>query len=104
MGIEEQPQHKNVASDLFASVRAKTGLTQEKLAEKVGICLRQWQYVESGERQSADWVFLNCLGLRRPDLVREIVQASREGMPGGDPPLPPPSLGGPDTGFGGPQT
>lgn len=101
MAIEEQPKHKQVASDLFASVRKKTGLSQKDLAEKVGICTRQWQYVESGDRQPAGWVLLNCLGLRRPELVREVVLASREGLPESKPLGQTPSSDGPGAGFRG---
>lgn len=77
MGTEAGQRNERVASDLFVTVRLRFGLSQNKLAERLGISLRHEQYVESGDSQPSAVIFLNCLGLMRPDLVQQIEQSSR---------------------------
>lgn len=37
--------------------RTKAGWTQEKMAEKLGICLRHYKYIESGKVLGAIWIW-----------------------------------------------
>lgn len=77
MGTEAGQRNERVASDLFVTVRLRFGLSQNKLAERLGISLRHLQYVESGDSQPTAPVFLKCLAMIGPDLVRQIEQSSR---------------------------
>lgn len=39
-----------ITSNTFFDKRMELGLTQEKMAEKLKICRREYQHIESGER------------------------------------------------------
>ena len=51
MATEESQRHEKLAADLFVKTRLQFELTQDQLAERIGICGRHVQYVESEDRQ-----------------------------------------------------
>jgi len=52
-----------VAATPAARHRAALELSQESIATTLGICRRQWQYFESGEKDSPPWLIFALLFL-----------------------------------------
>jgi DNA-binding XRE family transcriptional regulator len=50
-------------------VRKERGLTQEEVAEKIGICMRYYQKIEAGESTGAVWVW---------DALEELLRVNQQ--------------------------
>ncbi|MDE6470712.1 MAG: helix-turn-helix domain-containing protein [Eubacterium sp.] len=66
-----------ITSNTFFDKRTELGLTQEKMAEKLKICRRAYQHIESGERCPSLETYSNLVSISDFDALGTLSSISK---------------------------
>ena len=58
-----------ITSDIFYNKRTELGLSQEKMAEKLKVCRREYQYIEHGIRVPSLETYSNFVHICGSDVL-----------------------------------